>query len=126
MVHPYILGMTRIGRDVAACRDAPRCIRFGDVGRRHGAGEGGGALAQEAPLGASLVGSPRQERALAAAAAGPREPFPIAQRQPSPLGGMGDAVCSSADAELFSYWGLNPGLRRLRTLLPGATHQVCR
>ena len=36
---------------------------------------------------------------------------------------MGDAVCSSADAELFSYWGLNPGLRRLRTLLPGATHQ---
>ena len=86
-------------------------------------GEGGGALAPKAPLGANHVGSPRQERALAAAAAGPREPFPIAQRQPSPLGGMGDAVCSSAVAELFSYWGLNPGLRRLRTLLPGATHQ---
>ena len=47
----------------------------------------GGALAQEAPLGANLVGSPRQERALAAAAAGQREHFPIAQRQPSPLGG---------------------------------------
>ena len=86
----------------------------------------GRRVSAQSPLGASLVGSPRQERALAAAAAGPREPFPIAQRQPSPLGGMGDAVCSSADAELFSYWGLNPGLRRLRTLLPGATHQVCR
>ena len=63
----------------------------------------GGALAQEAPLGANLVGSPRQERALAAAAAGQRVPFPIAQRQPSPFGVMGDAVCSSADAERFSY-----------------------
>ncbi len=63
----------------------------------------GRRVSAQSPLGASLVGSPRQERALAAAAAGPREPFPIAQRQPSPLGGMGDAVCSSADAELFSY-----------------------
>ena len=63
-------------------------------------GEGGGALAPKAPLGANHVGSPRQERALAAAAAGPREPFPIAQRQPSSLG---VAVGSSADAEPFSY-----------------------
>ena len=119
MVHPYILGMTRIGRDVAACRDAPRCIRFGDVGRRHGAGEGGGALAQEAPLGASLVGSPRQERALAAAAAGPRVPFPIAQRQPSPFVGLGDAVWSSADAERFSY-------ERIKPRAAAATHALAR
>ena len=84
------------------------------VGMHHGASDsatlGGGMgrakgrrVSAQSPLGASLVGSPRQERALAAAAAGPREPFPIAQRQPSPLGGMGDAVCSSADAEPFSY-----------------------
>ncbi len=47
----------------------------------------GRRVSAQSPLGASLVGSPRQERALAAAAAGQREHFPIAQRQPSPLGG---------------------------------------
>ena len=60
----------------------------------------GRRVSAQSPLGASLVGSPRQERALAAAAAGPREPFPIAQRQPSSLG---VALGSSADAEPFSY-----------------------
>ena len=83
----------------------------------------GRRVSAQSPLGASLVGSPRQERALAAAAAGPREPFPIAQRQPSPLGGRATrfgARLTLSDSLISAF---NPGLRRLRTLLPGATHQ---
>ena len=86
-------------------------------------GEGGGALAPKAPLGANLVGSPRQERALAAAAAGPREPFPIAQRQPSPFGDWATRCVARLTLSDSLISAFNPGLRRLRTLLPGATHQ---
>ena len=104
------------------------------VGMHHGAsdsatlgvgmgGEGGGALAPKAPLGANHVGSPRQECALAAAAAGPREPFPIAQRQPSPFGDWATRCVARLALSDSLISAFNPGLRRLRTLLPGATHQ---
>ena len=52
------------------------------------------------------MGSPRQGRALAAAAAGQRVTHALAQRQPSPLGGTGVAVWGSADAEHFSLFAL--------------------
>ena len=50
----------------------------------------------------------------------------LAQRQPSSLGGMGDAVWSSADAEQLSLRSPDLTLRRLRAPLSEATPQVRR
>ena len=55
------------------------------------------------------MGSPRQRRALAAAAAGQARTRALAQRQPSPLGGAGVAVWGSADAERFLFALISTG-----------------
>ena len=83
------------------------------VGMHHGAsdsaawgvmgGRRGRRVSARSPLGRYLMGSPRQGRALAAAAAGQRVTHALAQRQPSPLGGTGVAVWGSADAEQFFF-----------------------
>ncbi len=72
------------------------------------------------------MGSPRQGRALAAAAAGQRVTHALAQRQPSPLGGTGVAVWGSADAEQFFFSRYYLGLRPLWGLLPESTLKVRR